>query len=234
MNTAFYGKTIENVYIRQDVELVNDVKNVSFKYALEFDDDLVAVHKTRGNVKLDKFNYIGFAILEKAKLFMYKAIYDYFEKDLDCSYHYTDTDSIFININVPLNSNIETEMNKIKDNLHNNELGKMKDEIPNDAIIEACFFKAKAYCFNTVKGEEEKKLKCITKATIKNQINLEDYTNALYEGKSKYVTNYTIDSNRHNLETKEQYKIAINPFDDKGIKEVMVNLGSMNEFRFYE
>ena len=32
----------------------------------------------------------------------------------------------------------------------------MKDEIPNDTIIEACFLKAKAYCFNTDKGEEEK------------------------------------------------------------------------------
>ena len=53
MNNAFHGKTIENVYNRQDVELVNDVdryiklvKKVSFKYAVEFDDDLVAVHKT--------------------------------------------------------------------------------------------------------------------------------------------------------------------------------------------
>ena len=70
MNNAFYGKTIENVYNRQDVELVNEVDryirlvdNISFKYAVEFDDDLVALHKTRGNVKLDKFNYIGFVIL---------------------------------------------------------------------------------------------------------------------------------------------------------------------------
>ena len=204
MNNAFYGKTIENVYNRQDVELVNEVdryinlvENISFKYAVEFDDDLVAAHKTRGNVKLDKFNYIGFVILEKAKLFMYKAIYDYFEKELDCSYHYTDTDSIFININIPLDSSIETEMNKIKDILHNNELGKMKDELPNDTIKEACFLKAKAYCYNTVKREEEKKLRGITKATIKKQITIEDYTNAIYEGKTKYVTNYTIDSNKH-------------------------------------
>ena len=56
-------KTLENVYNRQDVELVNDVdryiklvENISFKYAVEFDDELLAVHKTRGNVKLDKFN----------------------------------------------------------------------------------------------------------------------------------------------------------------------------------
>ena len=240
MNNAFYGKRIENVYNRQDVELVNEVdryiklvENINFKYVVEFDDDLVAVHKTRGNVKLDKFNYIGFVILKKAKLFMYKAINYYFEKELDCSYHYTDTDSIFININVPLDSNIETEMNKIKDILHNNELGKTTDELPNDTIIEACFLKAKAYCYRLHRNsvdttvKDEKKLKGIIKATIKNQINLEDYKNAIYGGVSKYVTNYTIDSKRHHLETNEQYKTAIDPFDDKGIKS------SNGEFRFY-
>ena len=105
---------------------------------------------------------------------MYKAIYDYFEKELDCSYHYTDTDSIFMKINIPLDSTIEKEMDKIKDILHNNELSKMKDELPNDTIVEACFLKAKAYCYNTVKREEEKKLKGITKATIKKQINLDN------------------------------------------------------------
>ena len=177
---------------RQDVELGKDVdryinlaKSVSFKYAIEFDDKLVAVYKTRGNVKLDKFNYIGFVILEKAKLFMHKAKYDCFEKELDCSYHYTDTDSIFININVPLDSTKEKEMDKIRDILHNNELCKMKDELPTDTIIEACFLKAKAYCFITAKDEEKKKLKGITKATIKNQIILEGYTNAIYEGENK-------------------------------------------------
>ena len=234
MNIAFYGKTIENVYNRQDVKLVYDVgryiklvENIGFKYSVEFDDDLVAVHKKEGKVKLDKFNYIGFVILEKAKLFKYKAIYDYFEKELDCSYHYTDTDNIFININIPLDSNIETEMNKIKFILHNNTLGKMKDELPNYTFLEACFLKAKAYCYNTVEREEKKKLKGISKATIKKQITIEDYTNAIYEGKTKYVTNYTIDCNKHHLETKEQYKIAIDPFDDKGFRY------SDGEFRFY-
>ena len=72
------------------------------------------------------------------------------------------------------------------------------------------------------------KLKCITKATIKKQINLEDFKNAIYGSVSKYITNYTIDSKRHHLESKEQYKIAIDPFDDKGIKD------SNGEFRFYQ
>ena len=135
------------------------------------------MQKTRWKFKLDKFNYIGFVISEKAKLFMYKAIYDYFEKELSSSYHYTDADSLHIKINVPVDINIETEMNKVKVILHYTELGKMKDEIPDDAIIKACFLKAKAYCYTTVKGEEEKKSKGITKATIKNQILIEDYKN---------------------------------------------------------
>ena len=42
--------------------------------------------------------------------------------------------------------------------------------------------------------------------------------NAINNNKSKYVTNYTIDSKKHHLETSEQYKIAIDPFDDKGIR----------------
>ena len=57
---------------------------------------------------------------------------------------------------------------------------------------------------------------------------MEDYTNAINEGKTKYVTNYTIDSNRHHLETEEQYKIAIDPNDDKGITD------SDGKFRFYQ
>ena len=72
-----------------------------------------------------------------------------------------------------------------------------------------------------------RKLKGITKATIKNQITIEDYKNAIYEAKNKFVTNFTIDSKKHHLETKEQYKIAIDPFDDKGIKSCK------GEFRFY-
>ena len=80
-------------------------------------------------------------------------------------------------------------MNKISDLLHNNELGKLKDEMPNDTIRGACFIKAKAYFYTTVKAEEEKKIKGTTKATIKNQINIEDYKNSICGGVCKYVTN---------------------------------------------
>ena len=56
-------------------------------------------------------------------------------------------DSIIVNIIVPLDSDVETEMIEINDILHNSELGKMKDELLNDTIIEASFHKTKANCY---------------------------------------------------------------------------------------
>ena len=46
----------------------------------------------------------------------------------------------------------------------------MKDELPNDTRTEACFLKAKAYCYTTFKGENEKKLKGITKLLLKPKL----------------------------------------------------------------
>ena len=60
----------------------------------------------------------------------------------------------------------------------------MKDEIPNDTIIEAFFLKAKAFCYITAKGEEEKKLNGITEATVKNKIDVEDCKDAVYQNKT--------------------------------------------------
>ena len=77
------------------------------------------MHKTTLIVILDKFNYIGFVILEKVKLFMHKAIYDYYEKSSDCTNPYTDTDSIFLKFNVPLVSTIGKEIDEISGILHN-------------------------------------------------------------------------------------------------------------------
>ena len=50
------------------------VENFDFICAVECDDVLIAVHKTRSKVQLDKFNYIVFVLIENAKLLLYKAI----------------------------------------------------------------------------------------------------------------------------------------------------------------
>ena len=60
------------------------------------------------------------------------------------------------------------------------------DEIHNDTIKEACFLKAKAFCFTTVEIKEEKKSIGITKTTIENQMTKEDHKNAVFNSKIKY------------------------------------------------
>ena len=75
---------------------------------------------------------------------MYKAIYEYFEKELDCSYLYIDTHSIFMKIIIHMGGSISGELNKVSGMLSISELGRKKHEISNDTIIEACFLKDKA------------------------------------------------------------------------------------------
>ena len=66
----------------------------------------MAVNITKGN--------IGFIIFEKAKLFMYTAIYyNCSESYLNCTYLvYLYTSSIFVHINVPEGSTIKQELKK--------------------------------------------------------------------------------------------------------------------------
>ena len=108
-----------NLNVPNDIDrYIKLVENFDFICAVECDDVLISVHKTRSKVQLDKFNYIVFVLIENAKLFLYKAIKEYFEKYLDRCYHYTDTNSMFINLNVPIGDSNNEEKNQI--NRYNN------------------------------------------------------------------------------------------------------------------
>ena len=67
-------------------------------------------------------------------LFIFKAIYDYVEKESECSFYYKETDSIYININVPIYGSINDKVDKMKSLISKSELGRMKDEISNETI----------------------------------------------------------------------------------------------------
>ena len=79
---------------------------------------------------------------------------------------------------------------------------------------EGIFIGAKCYSYATLKTIE-KKLKGISKATLKNEISFDDYKNTLFNGLEKYVDNYRLKSNNHNMEMIKQNKLALRAFDDK-------------------
>ncbi|CAH3142677.1 unnamed protein product, partial [Porites lobata] len=66
MNNSIYGKTCENLRKRVDVRLVTDQKNLStltskptYVNSKIFTEDLVAVHKIKESLKLDRPAYVG-------------------------------------------------------------------------------------------------------------------------------------------------------------------------------
>ena len=75
MNSAVYGKTMENVRNRVDVTLTKNKKD-SLKWTSKpnhitqkiFGNDLVAIHKVKTTLTLNKPVYLGIYILELSKI----------------------------------------------------------------------------------------------------------------------------------------------------------------------
>ena len=103
MNSAVFGKTMENLRNRIDVKLVNNEKDYlkctskpSYMLHKIFDNNLVAIRKGKVSLKLNKPAYIGMYILESSKVLMYEFHYDYFKNKCDnkSKLLFTDTDSL--------------------------------------------------------------------------------------------------------------------------------------------
>ena len=106
MNNSVFGKTMENLRKRCNVELLTDEKrllkltskpiHISHKI---FDDNLVGVNTKKERLKLDKPSYVGMCKLDLSKTLMYDFHYNYIRKKYpDCQLLFTDTDSLFCHI----------------------------------------------------------------------------------------------------------------------------------------
>ena len=92
---------MENVRKRVNVKLVNNKRDYlrvasrpSFVSRKILDKNLVAAHKIKPVLMLNKPIYVGFSILELSKMIMYDWHYNYFVKKFNCSLLFTDTDSL--------------------------------------------------------------------------------------------------------------------------------------------
>ena len=102
LKNAIHGKAMEKLRNRIDVKLKNNEKDYS-KCTSEpsymshdiFDNNLVAIHKSRLALKFNKPEYIGMSKLELIKVLMYEFHYDYIKNKYDSKSKllFTDTDS---------------------------------------------------------------------------------------------------------------------------------------------
>ena len=101
MINSVYGKTIENLWKRINVRLVTNEKDF-LKYTsrpthithIIFDEDFAAISEIKSVLKLNKPIYVGCTILELSKWLMYDFHYNFFKKNFDAVFLFTDTDSL--------------------------------------------------------------------------------------------------------------------------------------------
>ena len=102
-NNSVFGETVENIRKRVDVRLVTDQKKLSklvsrptYVYSKIFNEDVVAVHKIKEIMTLDRPAYVGMCILDLSKTLMH----DFHYNDINEKYGsgakllFTNTDSL--------------------------------------------------------------------------------------------------------------------------------------------
>ena len=103
MNNRVFGKTMENLRKRVDVSLVTDEKKLdkltskpTYVSSKIFNESLMAVHKTKEALTLNRPAFVGMYILDLSKTLMYGFHYNYIKEkygDRDKQL-FTDTDSL--------------------------------------------------------------------------------------------------------------------------------------------
>ena len=103
MNNSVFGRTMENIRKRVDVRLVTDEKKLlkmvakpTYVSSKIFNENLVAVHKIKETLTLNRPAYVGMCILDLSKTLMYDFHYNYIKQKYGSKAKllFTDTDSL--------------------------------------------------------------------------------------------------------------------------------------------
>ena len=162
---SVYGKTMENLWKRIKVRLVNNAGDF-LKYTSRptyitckiFSEHFAAIHEIKPVLMLNKPIYVGFTVLELSKWLMYDFHYNFIKKRFHAELLFTDTGSLTYEIKL---ENVYEEFSKTKnlfdlsnypkdwkffDETNKNVLGKMKDEFGGVVVDEFVGLKSKMYC----------------------------------------------------------------------------------------
>ena len=198
MNNSVFGKTMENLCKRVDVRLVTNEKKLdkltskpTFVSSKIFNENLMAVHKVKETLTLNRPAYVGMCILDLSKMLMYNFHYNYIKKKYNnrARLLFTDTDSLtyeiededvykdFWNDKDMFGNSDYPESSPYYCNVNKKIIEKFKDEACGIPITECIGLKSKMYSY--VKDNEKggRTAKGIKKNIIKNNIKHEDYKN---------------------------------------------------------
>ena len=182
MNNSVFGKTMENLRKRINVEMTNNAKDYvkcvsrpNFISRKIFSNNFVAIRKIKPVLTLSKPIYVGFSILELSKSLMYEFHYNYIQYKFDNRYLLTATDILVYQIKTrDVYEDFYEDKKlfdfsdylikaKFLDPANKKVIGKMKDELKGRIIGEFVGLKSKMYLLISVNDEEVTKAKSINK-----------------------------------------------------------------------
>ena len=236
MNNSVFGKTMENLRKRVDVRLITNEKKLlkmtskpTYVSSKIFNENLVAIHKIKETLTLNRPAYIGMCILDLSKTLMYDFHYNYIKKKYgnEAKLLFTDTDSLTYEIKVSdVYQDFWNDKNKFDnsdypksspyfDDMNKKVIGRFKDEATGIPIIEFVGLRSKMYSYMKDNSNEEKTAKGVKRNTIKKDIKHNDYKDTLFNNKQIHHKMKTIRSNHLQLNTYELNKVSLSCFDDK-------------------
>ena len=236
MNNSVFGKTMENLRKRVDVRLITDEKKLlkmaskpTYVSSKIFNENLVALHKIKETLTLNRPAYVGMCILDLSKTLMYDFHYNYIKKKYGdkAKLLFTDTDSLtyeieaddiyqdFFNDKDKFDNSDYPESSPYFDKTNKKVIGKFKDEASGVPICEFVGLRSKMYSYIKDNNQVGKTAKGIKRNIIKKDITHENYKQTLFENKQMHHTMKTIRSNNHQLGSYELNKVSLSCFDDK-------------------
>ena len=236
MNNSVFGKTMENIRKRVDVRLVTNEKKLlkmvakpTYVSSKIFNENLVAVHKIKETLTLNRPAYVGMCILDLSKTLMYDFHYNYIKQKYGSKAKllFTDTDSLTYEIEAKdVYSDFWNDKDKFDnsdypgsslyfDNTNKKVIGKFKDEAAGMPITEFVGLRSKMYSYTKDNRTGSKTAKGIKKIVIKKNITHENYKETLFNNKQMCHTMKTIRSQNHELGSYEINKVSLSCFDDK-------------------
>lgn len=244
LNNAVYGKTMENIEKRKDIKIVTKwersnknklgaealISKPNFHSMSQFSDDIWAIQMDKTKLRYNKPIYLGFAVLELAKLKMYEFHYRYMKIKFGDRFqlNYMDTDSfIYTILTDDFYKEIRDDLLKFFDTsdypennifniprLNKKELGMMKDENCGKIMKEFVGLGPKMYSFTVENGDEIKKAKGVKKCVI-SDYSIDRYKDCLFNEVKTYGNMLTFKSKLHEIYTNRLSKVVLSHTDTK-------------------
>ena len=191
MNNSVFGKTMENLRKRVDVRLVTDEKKMlkltskpTYVSSIIFNENLVAVHKIKETLTLNRPAYVGMCILDLIKTLMYDFHYNYIKQKCNdkAKLLFTDTDSLTYEIETndvyqdfwddrnKFDNSDYPENSPFYDKTNMKVIGKLKDEAFGIPITEFIGLRPKMYSY--IKDNDSS---CKTAKGMKKDCNQKKY-----------------------------------------------------------